>query len=217
MVTGGEPRAPRPGWDHTQPVLLGGRGRTAYSRAGLGRKTTKLGWSWKNLPRDPPGSRRRCLDAAKGRHAAGRAPTRAGRARCLLPATDRAGPPAAQFGPVCPSCSQERRRGRSGGRGIPQRWSSPWPQQEGARRHMVLGQPGRGGARLLRNPWGRRWGSVLGRNRPDSAHLAPASPLPGPRPQPSRSEPPRSQLAHPDTDAPQAGFLPFFFLLMDTK
>lgn len=188
MVTGGEPRAPRPGWDRTQPTLPGGRGRAAYSRAGLGRKTTKLGWSWKNLPRDPPGSRRGKQAAVPALPGRGQRP-----ARCRLrantcgqsalpAASNRQGRP--PRGPVWPSCLQERRRGRAGVRSIPRCCSFPWPWQEGARRHMVLGQPGRGGARLLRNPRGRRWGSVLGRNGPDSAHLAPASPtqslLPGP-------------------------------------
>lgn len=182
MVTGGEPRAPRPGWDHTQPVLLGGRGRAAYSRAGLGRKTTKLGWSWKNLPRDPP--RQQAAVPGRGQRPARCRPRANTCGQSALPAaSNRQGRP--PRGPVWPSLSQlltGEAEGTGRGPEHPSVLVLPLaPAGGGTKAHMVLGQPGRGGARLLRNPRGRRWGSVLGRNRPDSAHLAPASPLPGPR------------------------------------
>lgn len=217
------------------PALLG-QGESSLQPSRAGEKNRKIGVELeKSPPGPPPGSRQRKQAAVPVTPGRGQRPARCrprantcGQGpRCLLPATGGAGPP---HGPVWPSLSQlpaGEGRDEAEGTGRGPSGCSPWPQQEGARRHMVPGQPGRGAVRLLRNPRGRRWGGVLGRNGPDSARPAPASPaqspLPGPRgrwrrgrakpptPPPPRSKAPCSPLARSDTDAPQAGFLPFFF------
>lgn len=219
----------------TSPPALLGQGESSLQPSRAGEKNRKIGVELEKSPPWPPpaagrGSRRRCrsrLDAAKGRHAAGRAPTRAGRDRaaCCQQQAGPAPPPPprlAQFVPV----AGRRGEGRGGGDGQGSQRVLPLaPAGGGTKAHGPGAAWARGGS-TPEKPTGEALGRRFGEKRagfcPPGTSQPRAEPAARPAgtvaqgqgeapPPPPRSEPPRSPLARSDTDTPQAGFLPFFF------